>query len=588
MQYLAEIVLSNAAIATLLALFATVVGRYCRRPAVMYGLWLLVLLKLVTPSLLRIPVVFLAQEPTGKPLIEAPSIRPAQVASQSSSSPNGAESDLRTEQSKPSEVRPDLPISVTTVPAPVQSAVSSGRAAADWSAPGPVSPSSRRLGQRDFATSKALSPPSHYFSWRAIVLGVWVAGSIVYVSITLFRLMRFSREIRRPWPIDDNLQRQADILARRFGLSRSPAVKLVYASVPPMLWAISWPTTIILPRALVSRLSPQQQLTLLAHELAHYYRRDHWVRWFEVLIVGLYWWHPVAWLARRQLQRAEEQCCDACVLWALPDAGHAYARAILETVDFLTTDCRPKPVLASGLGPVHLLERRFEMILHTRPTRRLNAFAKWALVLLGLVILPLSAKAQESSATARPVPEPKSEARTGTAQAPRAGATQSAATDLLGVVDPSTTPADTLPVENNVTKGAAGTSFIGSVAVVQNDTERRLERLEKMMDSILAEMKNQQRAEMKNHVPSKLPPMGAADNSANKPFLSWAAGADVNRYTKALSLSDLKKQRIDVEDEMENLKDRLDKIDDQIAKLQSARAPKDEKPKGSGLERQLK
>jgi predicted nucleic acid-binding Zn-ribbon protein len=56
----------------------------------------------------------------------------------------------------------------------------------------------------------------------------------------------------------------------------------------------------------------------------------------------------------------------------------------------------------------------------------------------------------------------------------------------------------------------------------------------------------------------------------------------------APALSDLKKQRIDVEDEMENLKDRLAKIDDQIAKLQSARAPKNEKPMPSDFERQVK
>jgi hypothetical protein len=59
---LAEIVLSNAAIATLLALIAAVVGRYCHRPQLVYALWLLVLLKLVSPPLLHVPIP-LAIEP---------------------------------------------------------------------------------------------------------------------------------------------------------------------------------------------------------------------------------------------------------------------------------------------------------------------------------------------------------------------------------------------------------------------------------------------------------------------------------------------------------------------------------------------
>ena len=41
--------LANALMATLLALLAAVVGRVWKKPALRHGLWLLVLLKLVTP-----------------------------------------------------------------------------------------------------------------------------------------------------------------------------------------------------------------------------------------------------------------------------------------------------------------------------------------------------------------------------------------------------------------------------------------------------------------------------------------------------------------------------------------------------------
>jgi hypothetical protein len=214
------------------------------------------------------------------------------------------------------------------------------------------------------------------------------------------------------------------------------------------------------------------------------------------------------------------------------------------------------------------------MILHTRPTRRLNAFAKWALILLGLVVLPLSAKAQDSTDPARPIPEAKIEVRASTGQAPRAGATQSAATDSLGVVNPFTGSVDKLPVENPGTQPTAGNFSIGSGAVVQNDTERRLERLEKTMESILAETKNQQLAEMKNQRQPQSLPTVAANNWANKPYSYSNAKSGSDRSAKALSLSDLKKQRIDLEDELESLKERMAKVDDQIAKLQSARSPK--------------
>ncbi len=51
MGALVEIVLSNAVVAALLALAAAALSALCRRPALAHRLWLLVLLKLVTPPL---------------------------------------------------------------------------------------------------------------------------------------------------------------------------------------------------------------------------------------------------------------------------------------------------------------------------------------------------------------------------------------------------------------------------------------------------------------------------------------------------------------------------------------------------------
>src|SRR2546425_9587206 len=54
--WLVEIVLFNAVVATLLALLAAGMGRALRRPALSHCLWILVLLKLVTPPFSRIPI----------------------------------------------------------------------------------------------------------------------------------------------------------------------------------------------------------------------------------------------------------------------------------------------------------------------------------------------------------------------------------------------------------------------------------------------------------------------------------------------------------------------------------------------------
>lgn len=56
MDTLLQIGLGNALVATFLAVLVAGICRTCRRPALVHTLWLLVLLKLVTPSPLPLPV----------------------------------------------------------------------------------------------------------------------------------------------------------------------------------------------------------------------------------------------------------------------------------------------------------------------------------------------------------------------------------------------------------------------------------------------------------------------------------------------------------------------------------------------------
>ena len=59
MPWILEATLSNAVIATAMALAVVAMARFLRhRPAVVHVMWLIVLLKLVTPPLVRVPVKF--------------------------------------------------------------------------------------------------------------------------------------------------------------------------------------------------------------------------------------------------------------------------------------------------------------------------------------------------------------------------------------------------------------------------------------------------------------------------------------------------------------------------------------------------
>src|SRR5437588_10989545 len=59
MNTLLQMGLSNALMATILAVLAAGIGRLYHRPALIHGLWLLVLLKLITPSFILYPIPWL-------------------------------------------------------------------------------------------------------------------------------------------------------------------------------------------------------------------------------------------------------------------------------------------------------------------------------------------------------------------------------------------------------------------------------------------------------------------------------------------------------------------------------------------------
>src|SRR5262249_27012228 len=170
---------------------------------------------------------------------------------------------------------------------------------------------------------------------------------------------------------------------------------LVSGRLPPLVWAVGRPC-LLLPAALPAKVGEQGLDTLLAHELAHLARRDHWMRWLEMVVLGLFWWDPLAWYARQQLREAEEQCCDALVVTALPEARRAYASAMVEAWDSLAP-ADPPPQLASGVGQVADLKRRLTMIMRGTTSPRLGLLSGLAVfALTGLLpLMPGRAAAQE-------------------------------------------------------------------------------------------------------------------------------------------------------------------------------------------------
>jgi beta-lactamase regulating signal transducer with metallopeptidase domain len=379
--------LSNAGAALVLALLATAVGVICRRPALTHLLWVLVLLKLVAPPIRAVPLpVPAGWESTLAQMSACWTVAihdtpeaPGPAVSADAKQPD--EQGAALESGIASVVEPALAEPATELPELAASALTTA------------------------GTEPVSEPKGGGIGWAAWVGWAWVAGSLFWLLVAGIRIIRFQCLLRHARPAPPEVQELAWVVANRLGLARCPRVWVVPGYVSPLLWALGGRARLILPAALLERLGSDQQRTLLAHELAHARRRDHWVRWLELLVAGAYWWCPIAWWARRQLHKAEEACCDAWVLWALPAAAKAYARTLLQTVEFL--DARPGlPALASGMGEVRHVKRRLAMILRHPRRPQLPGFGLVAAGLLGLAVLPLAPEYVEAQGPAEDPPAP--------------------------------------------------------------------------------------------------------------------------------------------------------------------------------------
>ncbi|WP_423145993.1 M56 family metallopeptidase [Rubrolithibacter danxiaensis] len=85
---------------------------------------------------------------------------------------------------------------------------------------------------------------------------------------------------------------------------------------------------IIVPVAMLNRLSVGQVEAILLHELAHIKRNDYLFNIFQRLMETALFFNPCVWLISKEIERQREYCCDESVLINTEDAV-SYAKALL-------------------------------------------------------------------------------------------------------------------------------------------------------------------------------------------------------------------------------------------------------------------
>jgi|GEM_PF-4921091 beta-lactamase regulating signal transducer with metallopeptidase domain/tetratricopeptide (TPR) repeat protein len=380
-RYLLEIALLNAALGGLLIPVVWCVSRCFRSPAVASLLWTIVLLKLLTPPCFFVAVAIkpgndqqtLEHQPAQKSVISEKTERGDGIVANDLPATVHHSS---TDQLESKEANRDARSSLESVNQRLKDEHRNRTVVAD-----------QTIDRR----ADAMRPGwTFVWSWSLVInvaSGIWICGSLFLASLTIFRLYRFRYLVQNSQNAAESILDDVQEVATIAGLRSIPQIKVVGRRVSPSVGCWGLQPTLILPREFYASLNTIERRSLIAHELAHVLRRDHWRAWLEVIVMIVFWWYPLAWHACRQCRRATERCCDDWVLKWFPNNAEDYAETLLKSVDFVSTVGQGMPGIIHGIGEFATMKKRIVTILNTRHEPSLPKPLKHVLGLMAIAVL---------------------------------------------------------------------------------------------------------------------------------------------------------------------------------------------------------
>ncbi len=206
--------------------------------------------------------------------------------------------------------------------------------------------------------------------WPAVLLSVWLIGVGWSILRSLVAESRFRRGLRlRSKECPAHVHALLAECRAALAIRRSVAVVLVPDLPAPALAGIRRPC-ILLPPDAAAQLDDRELRFVLLHELCHLRRGDIAINWLLTLAHALHWFNPVIRHGLARLRAAQEDARDWEALRAAPDAD---SRSYAATVVKLLSWCPPRSLAA----PVSTLlprpseaKRRIQMILNNRGNSR--------------------------------------------------------------------------------------------------------------------------------------------------------------------------------------------------------------------------
>lgn len=336
-----------------------------------YGLWMLVLIKLVLPSNLSLPFSASYWMSSVKQHIVRVGPNPGPALDMD-----------RVDRALRDDVQPPLTLVASPPVGLAQSAADSEQAIIQ----SPI---------KTMAKTNADSAPqrSQSLTWQGLLFSLWLGVCLLAGLIVLHKTLLLQTIVRQASPASQHLETVFKTCCERIALI--PRVKLRTSSVipTPAVCGLFRPTVIMPKHILERNMEPQELEVIFTHELVHIQRGDLWVKLLQTILQVVYFYHPLVWLANATIRKVRELAVDEEVRVILGQSdAEVYPSTLLKVAGWVLDQPRLGLRLIGVMESNDLLRERINTMLHkpTPHSRTMSRIGLVVLFVLGLFLLPMA------------------------------------------------------------------------------------------------------------------------------------------------------------------------------------------------------
>jgi beta-lactamase regulating signal transducer with metallopeptidase domain len=230
-----------------------------------------------------------------------------------------------------------------------------------------------------------------------LIVTIWLCGLSFFI-LRMLGGLAYVRQLRYQGtsPVASEWEEVLQELVQKLGIRRR-VLLLESMRVDAPLVIGHFKPLILLPIGLLAGLSIEQIEAILAHELAHVYRRDYLFNILQTLIEALFYFNPAVWWISNCIRIEREHCCDDIAV-KICQNNLEYAKALV-SIKEMNRGAIPQMAMAA-LSKKKLLLTRIQRILH-QPVNTSDMSEKiMVTALLAFTLIGINVKAE------RKVPAP--------------------------------------------------------------------------------------------------------------------------------------------------------------------------------------